>query len=140
MQPKILMTLVASALGFAEATLGRQSKTPYFLLIGDSTVAVNGGWGDGLLSYMKDTALGENRGKSGATTVSWKADGRWEELIGTVEANSDEYEPIVTVQFGHNDQKVMELDEFQKHLEKIVDDITTAGGTPVRNIAPKHLS
>lgn len=117
-----------------------QSKAPYFLLIGDSTVAVNGGWGDGLLSYMKDPARGENRAKSGATTVSWKANGRWEALIESVEANSDEYEPIVTVQFGHNDQKVMELDEFQAQLESIVADVTAAGGTPVRNSTPKNSS
>lgn len=141
MRSKVLTFLVACSLGFAEATLGtRQSKTPYFLLIGDSTVAVDGGWGDGLLSYMKDTTRGENRGKSGATTISWKADGRWEELLGTVEANIDEYEPIVTVQFGHNDQKIMELDEFQTHLENIIHGIITAGGTPVRNSTPNHLS
>lgn len=131
-----IASLLVSALGLVQSTpMARQTKPPYLLLIGDSTVAVDGGWGNGFLSYVKDPAKSENRGVSGRTTVSWKADGRWEDLIASVEANKDDYEPIVTVQFGHNDQKVIELDEFQANLESIAADVTAAGGTPVHTTA-----
>ncbi|KAE8154433.1 SGNH hydrolase-type esterase domain-containing protein [Aspergillus avenaceus] len=126
------LSLLTSLFSYALASpVARASKPPYLFLIGDSTVAVNGGWGDGLLSYIKDPAEGENRGKSGSTTVSWKTNGRWEALIEDIEANADSYEPIVTVQFGHNDQKSLELSEFQSNLEDIATDIKSAGGTPI---------
>lgn len=132
MQCALLSSLFVSALGIAHASLvARQTKSPYFFLIGDSTVAEDGGWGNGLLEYLKDPAKGENRAVGGTTTVSWKSNGRWDELLESVEANKDEYEPIITIQFGHNDQKGMELDEFQSNLESIVSDLEEAGGTTV---------
>ncbi|KAG9257205.1 SGNH hydrolase-type esterase domain-containing protein [Emericellopsis atlantica] len=109
----------------------RQTKPPYFLLVGDSTVAVDGGWGNGFLSYLQDGADGENRAKSGATTVSWKSDGRWDSLVETIGNVKDDYEPIVTIQFGHNDQKVMTLDEFRVNLIGYANDIKALGGTPI---------
>ena len=124
--------LVATLLSQAQATpVARAAKTPYLFLIGDSTVAVNGGWGDGLLAYLKDPAKGENRAVSGTTTVSWKSNGRWDDLIESIGANAADYEPIVTIQFGHNDQKVLTLDEFTTNLQSIATDIQEAGGTPV---------
>lgn len=124
--------LVAALLSQVQASpVARASKTPYFFLIGDSTVAVNGGWGNGLLAYLKDPAKGENRAVSGTTTISWKANGRWDDLIKSVESNAANYEPIVTVQFGHNDQKSLTLAQFTSNLESIATDIQGAGGTPV---------
>ncbi|KAJ1711781.1 SGNH hydrolase-type esterase domain-containing protein [Aspergillus flavus] len=124
--------LVAALLSQVQAgPVARASKTPYFFLIGDSTVAVNGGWGNGLLAYLKDPAKGENRAVSGTTTVSWKANGRWDDLIKSVESNAANYEPIVTVQFGHNDQKSLTLAQFTSNLESIATDIQGAGGTPI---------
>lgn len=135
----MLPTLVLSALGLVNASpLPRQTtKPPYLFLIGDSTVAVDGGWGNGLLSYLKDPAKGENRAVGGTTTVSWKSNGRWDDLLESVEASKDDYEPIITIQFGHNDQKGMELDEFQSNLESIVSDLEEAGGTPVCDASRK---
>ncbi|KAE8395034.1 SGNH hydrolase-type esterase domain-containing protein [Aspergillus alliaceus] len=124
--------LLAIALNQVQASrIVRASKSPYLFLIGDSTVAVNGGWGNGLLSYLKDPAKGENRAVSGTTTVSWKSNGRWDDLIENIESNVGNYEPIVTVQFGHNDQKSLTLDEFRANLEEIATDIKQAGGTPI---------
>ncbi|VUC20930.1 unnamed protein product [Clonostachys rosea] len=111
--------------------VSQSSKPPYFLLIGDSTVAVNSGWGDGLLSYLKEPAKGENRGKSGSTTVSWKANGRWDNLVEALNTYKADYEPIVTIQFGHNDQKSMTLDEYRANLKSLVVDIQDAGGVPI---------
>ncbi|KAE8326246.1 SGNH hydrolase-type esterase domain-containing protein [Aspergillus sergii] len=124
--------LVATLLSQVQGSpITRAAKTPYLFLIGDSTVAVNGGWGNGLLAYLKDPAKGENRAVSGTTTVSWKSNGRWDDLIASIESNAADYEPIVTVQFGHNDQKTLTLDEFTSNLESIATDIQGAGGTPI---------
>lgn len=117
--------------------VSKSLKPPYFLLIGDSTVAVRGGWGDGLLSYLKEPAQGENRGKSGSTTVSWKANGRWDNLLEALDAYKADYEPIVTIQFGHNDQKSMTLEEYRANLKSLVVDIEDAGGVPVCDLFRK---
>lgn len=74
------------------------SKPPAFFLAGDSTVAVDGGWGDGFLTYPREGAWGINFGHSGATTVSFKADGDWANLTSHVEESVAEYDVYVTIQ------------------------------------------
>ncbi|KAF4998658.1 hypothetical protein FGRMN_2984 [Fusarium graminum] len=126
--------LLLNTIGLALSTpVRRTAKPPSFFLIGDSTVAVDGGWGDGFLSYLKAPAEGSNRGVSGSTTVSWKSNGRWGTLIQDIGAAKAEYEPVVTIQFGHNDQKVMALDEFHANLVDIGNAIKEAGGVPYYN-------
>ncbi|TDZ54005.1 Rhamnogalacturonan acetylesterase RhgT [Colletotrichum trifolii] len=125
------MKYTAIALLFAAAGIIYGNPAPYFFLIGDSTVAIDGGWGNGLLSYLKDPAEGENRGKSGSTTASWKTNGRWTSLLQGINDTKADYEPIVTVQFGHNDQKSMELDEFRANLVSIGEELKGAGATPI---------
>ncbi|KAF5667235.1 putative acetylesterase [Fusarium heterosporum] len=112
--------------------VSRTAKPPHFFLIGDSTVAVDGGWGDGFLSYLLTPAEGDNRGVSGSTTVSWKSDGRWDTLLQNITAAKAEFEPVVTIQFGHNDQKVMALDQFHANLVDIGNAIKEAGGVPLK--------
>ncbi|KAI3536950.1 oxidoreductase [Colletotrichum filicis] len=124
----ILALAATMAMGSAVA---RAKKPPFFFLIGDSTVAVNGGWGDGFLSYLKDPAKGENRGKSGSTTVSWKSNGRWASLLQGINDTRADYEPVVTIQFGHNDQKSLTLDEFRANLVNIATELKDAGATPI---------
>ncbi|KAF9772526.1 hypothetical protein IL306_009768 [Fusarium sp. DS 682] len=123
-------TLFLTAIGFVQASpVTRSAKPPQFFLIGDSTVAVDGGWGNGFLSYLNASAKGDNRGVSGSTTVSWKSNGRWDTLIKDIGAAKTDFEPVVTIQFGHNDQKVMQLDEFHSNLVDIGNQIKEAGGT-----------
>lgn len=124
--------LVCTIIGSVQSSpVARAAKPPQFFLIGDSTVAVDGGWGNGFLSYLKAPARGDNRGVSGSTTVSWKSNGRWDTLIKDVGTAKADFEPVVTIQFGHNDQKVMQLDEFHANLVEIGNQIKAAGGTPV---------
>ncbi|RGP78389.1 putative acetylesterase [Fusarium longipes] len=107
------------------------TKPPRFFLIGDSTVAKDGGWGDGLLNYLNPPARGENRAVGGLTTASLEGNGRWDALIDDIYTAKDEFEPVVTIQFGHHDQELMQLDEFCSNLVDIGNDIKKAGGTPV---------
>ncbi|KAF4305568.1 putative gdsl-like lipase acylhydrolase protein [Botryosphaeria dothidea] len=87
-----------------------------FFLAGDSTTATNG--------------------ESGATTVSFRNEGLWDdtiEAVKNVSANGD-YTAWVTIQFGHNDQKAaagISLQEFSDNLAKFVDEVRDAGGYPI---------
>ncbi|KAF9887411.1 hypothetical protein FE257_010266 [Aspergillus nanangensis] len=108
----------------------QDAKPPYFILTGDSTVAVNGGWGDGFLSFVADPASGVNKGDSGATTVSYRNE-FWDEVLSEVANTVSDYEPIVTIQFGHNDQKTLTLEEYGDNLEALATDVQGAGGTPI---------
>ncbi|WYZ33957.1 hypothetical protein EsH8_I_000233 [Colletotrichum jinshuiense] len=129
-----LTSVSAIPFGQLSAPEARDAKPPYFLLTGDSTVAINGGWGNGLLSFLQSPADGKNYGKSGATTVSFRAAGIWNTVIGEVKANKDAFSPIVTIQFGHNDQKAaanISQEQFQANLEALANEVTAAGGTPI---------
>jgi hypothetical protein len=55
-----------------------------FVLAGDSTTAVNGGWGDGFIQTLQVPANGKNLGHSGATTVSFRAGGDWNKVLSSV--------------------------------------------------------
>lgn len=132
--------LALAVIGSVQSSpVARAVKPPHFFLIGDSTVAVDGGWGNGFLSYLNAPAKGDNRGVSGSTTVSWKSNGRWDTLIKDVSGAKAEFEPVVTIQFGHNDQKVMQLDEFHANLVDIGNQIKAAGGTPVSLMSDLRL-
>ncbi|KAJ4167499.1 hypothetical protein NW754_011316 [Fusarium falciforme] len=130
---KFSSVLLVTLLGCSQAAPARDEKPPYLILTGDSTVAVNGGWGNGLLSILRDGADGVNRAKSGATTVSFRKD-RWADVLLDIEEHRGDYRPVVTIQFGHNDQKEsadISLEEFKSNLEDLADEVKEAGGTPI---------
>ncbi|KAK1142147.1 hypothetical protein N8T08_008073 [Aspergillus melleus] len=130
--PSLLTTLALTLSSFFSTSSAAQ--TPYFILTGDSTVAVNGGWGDGFLSFLADPADGINSGKSGATTVSFRANGRWDAVLSGIADHKADYEPIVTIQFGHNDQKStsgISLEQFGENLQNLANEVIEAGGTPI---------
>ena len=103
----LLATSLASALLAVAATpVSRQAKPAAFFLAGDSTTAVNGGWGDGFLATLRNSAIGQNRGHSGATTASFVAGGDWGKVLNLVKSNKAKYDCYVTIQFGHNDQVI----------------------------------
>ncbi|KAF7184978.1 Rhamnogalacturonan acetylesterase RhgT [Pseudocercospora fuligena] len=113
----------------------RQDKPPFFLLAGDSTTAIGGGWGDGFLdTTLKTPASGLNYGHSGATTVSFRAGGDWDEVLEQLQAHQEEFEVFVTIQFGHNDQKAaanISIDQYGENLAIFASEVVDAGGEPI---------
>lgn len=115
------------------------SKPPFFVLAGDSTTAVQstggGGWGDGFLNTtLFGRAAGRNLGHNGATTVSFRSGGDWDEVLATVDKFKDFYHPVVTIQFGHNDQKPaanISLEQYTENLQEFVEEVLDAGATPI---------
>ncbi|KAJ4287214.1 hypothetical protein N0V90_012612 [Kalmusia sp. IMI 367209] len=113
----------------------RAALSPYFFTIGDSTVTDDAGWGAGFLAYLNDGADGENRAKSGTTTASWKSNGRWNDLLESIAdiTSNGTFTPIVTMQWGHNDQKEggLTLDEYRANLVAYAKDLKAVGAVPI---------
>jgi lysophospholipase L1-like esterase len=130
----IKLLLLLSAAVVESLPVVCQQLPPYFILTGDSTVAVDGGWGDGFLAYLKNGASGINPAKSGATTVSFRDDGHWAAAINAMNQHKADYRPIVTIQFGHNDQKEasgISLAQYKQNLIDLAAEVKAAGGTPI---------
>lgn len=73
------------------------NKPPAFFLAGDSTTAIDGGWGDGFLGTLKSPAWGINTGQSGATTLSYQQGGNWTNVTAHVEEYAKEFDTYVTI-------------------------------------------
>ncbi|KAM0328637.1 hypothetical protein ACHAQA_005049 [Verticillium albo-atrum] len=114
------------------------SKPAAFFLAGDSTTAVQseggGGWGNGFLSFLKPPATGTNYGRNGRTTVDFVSQGHWDLVKTAVREHAADFDVYVTIQFGHNDQKVdknITLDMYQENLGNLAGEIKALGGTPI---------
>ncbi|KAI5779597.1 SGNH hydrolase-type esterase domain-containing protein [Geopyxis carbonaria] len=126
-------TFLRSLLLCAAAAATAAAKPYAILLAGDSTTAPGGGWGDGFLSTtLNAPSFATNFAKGGTTTSSFRAGGYWGNLLAAAEGYAEEYEVLVTIQFGHNDQKLTDYEAtFKENLATMVDEVRAAGGTPV---------
>jgi hypothetical protein len=135
MRLSFLFCGLVAALAHAQPLLDpRAEKPPYFIVTGDSTTNKGTGWGEGFISNAQNGADGVIRSKGGTTTVTFKTGGWWDKAIQSVKDNKDKYRPIVTIQFGHNDQKAdagISLSQFQNNMKKLAEEVKSAGGTAV---------
>ncbi|KAF1917652.1 SGNH hydrolase-type esterase domain-containing protein [Ampelomyces quisqualis] len=117
----------------------KSAKPPAFFLAGDSTTAVQaengGGWGDGFLNTtLKSGATGTNYGHNGATTVSFRDGGDWATVLAAAKNARSSYEPYVTIQFGHNDQKPeknISMAKLTANLVKFVNEVRAVPATAI---------
>ncbi|WP_166851043.1 rhamnogalacturonan acetylesterase [Isoptericola sp. BMS4] len=110
-------------------------------LAGDSTVAPTDdgrtsghdtipllGWGDELAALVD--AEVRNHAIGGATTASFRAEGRWDALVAQLRPGD-----TVVIQFGHNDQKEPEElaadGGYRRRLADFVAEARAAGARPV---------
>lgn len=139
----LLSVVTAATTAFALPSAGPgkpKPKPPAFFLAGDSTTAIQstdgGGWGDGFLATLRKDkgSFGINYGHNGFTTVTFKNQGDWSWVLDSVNKYKATHEPYVTIQFGHNDQKVdknISVAQFEENLTNFVSDVRVAGGTPI---------
>ncbi|KAE9994849.1 hypothetical protein EG327_000063 [Venturia inaequalis] len=132
-----LLVACASSLVTALPEPERESKTPFFILVGDSTTAPiqpwkastppgGGGWGDGFLKTLDPGVSGINLGKNGQTTVSYRANGHWKLVLEEIRARIGKNDIWISLGFGHNDQKPdkgISLAQYQANLEKMVEEL-----------------
>lgn len=113
------------------ASIVAAANPPAFLLAGDSTTASGAGWGDAFLAQLTNDSTGTNYAVSGKSTISYGS--QWEDILaGIAEAVEGNYDPYVTIQFGHNDQKSQDaLDVYVENIQTWVEQARSAGATPL---------
>ncbi|MBB3825268.1 rhamnogalacturonan acetylesterase [Xanthomonas arboricola] len=160
--PLLLAALAAACLPFADAAAAALVDTPLasaasntdtsknnapaatasfaaskIVLVGDSTTAVQGGWGPSFCAQHVTSFLScLNLARGGRSTSNYRAEGSWD--IALKELRSGGYRQVVVlIQFGHNDQpgkpgRSTDLaTEFPANLRRYVAEARAAGAVPV---------
>ncbi|WP_161963778.1 rhamnogalacturonan acetylesterase [Xanthomonas arboricola] len=107
------------------------------VLVGDSTTAVQGGWGPNFCAQHVTSFLScLNLARGGRSTSNYRAEGSWD--IALKELRSGGYQQVVVlIQFGHNDQpgkpgRSTDLaSEFPANLRRYVAEARAVGAVPV---------
>ncbi len=100
------------------------------VLVGDSTVATEGGWGPGFCKAMTPNVTCIDVALNGRSSKSFIDEGAWKKALAL---KGDYY----LIQFGHNDQKPDEArhtdaeGSFQTFLKRYVADVRGIGAVPV---------
>lgn len=101
------------------------------VLVGDSTVADDGGWGPGFAKLLGPCAECVNLAKQGRSSKSYRTEGHWQQAL----KRKPDY---VLIQFGHNDMPGKGPDRetdprttFRENLGRYVDEARAAGAEPV---------
>ena len=138
MRMRIRCNAVSIAIVLSSANMfGQQaSKMPKpptrikVVLVGDSTVALQGGWGPGFCAHLIASAECLDLAVNGRSTKSYLDGGLWAKAL---EAHGQFY----FIQFGHNDQKerpAVHTDPettFKANLQRFVRDVRDIGGVPI---------
>ena len=117
---------------YAKGTMNEQEDRPdtprmgkvLLCLAGDSTVTYSAGYAAGLRAHCDRQLQIINRSHGGRTTASFRADGRWQEILNL----KPDY---VMIQFGHNDVAVMNDETYARNLAQFVDEARAAGIKPI---------
>lgn len=126
---RFFLLALLPALSLAVETIA--SKRPHLVLVGDSTVTDQTGWGDGFRQFVNDGAVVSNAAQGGRSSKSFITEGHWAKALAL---NGDYY----LIQFGHNDQPgkgpERETDPattFTENLARYVDDVRALGAHPI---------
>lgn len=116
-----------------------EGRTAY--IAGDSTVTDQSaaypyypwnsycGWGQMLSAYLQDEMAVSNHAHSGLTTESFRKEGHYQILIERIQPDD-----LCLIQFGHNDQKLMELKAYEGYKTRMLEyirEIKGKGAIPI---------
>lgn len=125
---KRLLPLFALLLATLSAALA--SPRTKIVLVGDSTVTDNAGWGSGFAQFIDETRVELiNTSQGGRSSMSFIKEGRWEKALAL---KGDYY----LIQFGHNDEpgkpgRSTTLEEYRSAMTRYVDETLAAGAKPI---------
>ena len=131
----VCFALLVSTAGFGQA--GSSGKQVRIILVGDSTMAVQSGWGPGFCALVSTKVDCMNMARSGRSSLSYRAEGSWAKVIDALQHNGDYKATYVLIQFGHNDQpgkpgRSTDLaTEFPANMKHFADDVLSTGAKPV---------
>ena len=139
---KFKALLLAAALLATPAAAQAPAEPPTFkavkiVLVGDSTTAVQGGWGPSFCGkHVTSFAACINLARGGRSSGNYRAEGSW--ALALREIGSGGFmDTYVLIQFGHNDQpgkpgRSTDLaTEFPANMKRYVEEVRAAGGKPV---------
>lgn len=128
-----ILGLMALFIGVASAapTAPAADKKILIVLVGDSTVNDEGGWGYGFKKYLTGNVACTNTAANGRSSKSFIAEGRWDKALAL---KGDYY----FIQFGHNDEPGKGPDRetdpkttYTQNLAKYVDETRAIGAQPI---------
>ena len=137
----LALSLCLPLAAFASDDSMRPPVTPIqaskIVLVGDSTTAVQGGWGGAFCDRHVASFLAcTNLARGGRSTYNYRAEGSWD--IALHEMRAGPFQAVyVLLQFGHNDQpgkpgRSTDLaTEYPDNLRRYVAEIRAAGAHPV---------
>jgi lysophospholipase L1-like esterase len=136
------LLLAAALLADARPRPVAQTDPPPFkatkiVLVGDSTTAVNSGWGGAFCATRVTSNVAcVNLGRGGRSTKTYRSEGSWTLALGEMKGGPFA-ETYVLIQFGHNDaygraERMTDLkSEFPANLKRYVEEARAAGARPV---------
>ncbi len=107
------------------------------LLVGDSTMAPETGYGDALCARFQPAVTCVNLAKGGRSSASYRAEGSWERVRNLLQDGAAYQTTYVLIQFGHNDQpgkpgRSTELaTEFPSNMTRYVKEIRELHAVPI---------
>jgi lysophospholipase L1-like esterase len=126
----LLLTLPAHA-------AAAQPEAIRVILVGDSTMATNSGYGDAFCARFTDEVSCINLARGGRSSGSFRAEGRWDEVQTLLRDGAGYRATYVLVQFGHNDQPGKPgrstdfVTEFPVNMARYAQETRALGGVPV---------
>ena len=126
----VLLPLAASLMAQPSPLAAASLDRIKVVLVGDSTVSIEGGWGPGFCAHLIAAAECLDVAVNGRSTKSFIDEGLWAKAL---EARGQFY----FIQFGHNDQKdqvSLHTDPattFKANLHRYVRDVRELGGTAI---------
>jgi pectinesterase len=132
MRMKTIVSLLAVLIVSASA-LTAQTNPPAgrikIVLVGDSTVTDNAGWGLGFKQFLTADAECLNTSRGGRSSQSFMTEGRWTNALAL---KGDYY----LIQFGHNNEpgkpgRSTDMPTFVANMKQYVDDARAIGAKPI---------
>ncbi len=107
------------------------------ILVGDSTMAVQSGWGPGFCALLSPRVDCINMARSGRSSLSYRSEGAWAHVMEVLKQDNGYQTSYVLLQFGHNDQpgkpgrSTDVATEFPANLTRFVEEVRSTGARPV---------
>lgn len=123
LHPLLFATLLAALVNVATAANTK------IILVGDSTVTDNAGWGLGFKQFLTDGVECINTSRGGRSSQSFLTEGRWTNALAL---HGDYY----LIQFGHNNEpgkpgRSTDMPTFVANMKQYVDDARAIGAKPI---------
>ncbi|MFL6675228.1 MAG: rhamnogalacturonan acetylesterase [Massilia sp.] len=132
-----LLSVCLLATGPALAANIPDLKPARLILVGDSTMASNSGYGDALCGRFRPEVSCINLARGGRSTSSFRAEGRWDQVQELLRDGARFGATYVLIQFGHNDQPGKPgrstdlVTQFPANMARYAAEVKALGGVPV---------